>query len=306
MSYYTENGDRPDLASLEVNPPEGYIGSKLLPTMNVVDKSGTVYYATVTADAAAQTGRVAGAAPDGTQISDSSTSYTCAEAIKRGSVTPDEAKQMGGIANADRVGASWAKRQTMNAIETAIKADTLDKAASVVFDAASFFEQSQTALDTIRRYEGKTVLYGATITLKKTVQQVLADATYGSMVSRAISGSSPEVAVQGMSFDAWMRALALLTGVDEVLAGDSAIWNAGDSEDKIGFAKIDDGMDQLSHKWKPVLGKVFQFLPDGNQPWSITSVADLVNINNHYDAQIWYESVLLNTAANYTISGVSG
>ena len=92
---FTQTGPRPDLAALPVNLPEGYIGNSVFPVSPVADKSGTIYYATVTADSAAQTGRSAGTAPTGTQISDSSTTYTAAEAIKRGSVTPDEAKQFG-------------------------------------------------------------------------------------------------------------------------------------------------------------------------------------------------------------------
>ena len=52
--YYTITGPRPDLAAVEVNPPEGFIGSKLIPLVNVADKTGTVYYNDVTADVAAQ------------------------------------------------------------------------------------------------------------------------------------------------------------------------------------------------------------------------------------------------------------
>jgi hypothetical protein len=307
MELYTELGDRSDLIpTLEVNKPEGYIGDALLPTVPVMDKTGAVYYATVTADGTAETDRAAGVAPDSTQISDSSTTFTAAEKILRGKVTEDEVKTMGGIDKADRVGFTYAIRAVMNAKETAIAALTLGKTAAAQYDPAKFFEVCQTALDTIRRYEGRTVLYGATSTLRKAVQGILADSTFGPVLSRTIAGTSPQVAATGFNFAAWMNALAMLAGVDAVLAGDSAIWAAGDLSGCLGIAKIDDGADPLSHKWKPVLGKVFQFMPDGTQPYVLTGVPDRITHNNLYDAQMWIEGKILNTGANYVIDGVTG
>jgi SAM-dependent methyltransferase len=74
-----------------------------------------------------------------TQIATSSTTYTCAEAVKRGAITPDEAKQFGGIAKADEAGAKWAKRQVMRAMET-VQAGVILKSGSSAddsFDAVS-------------------------------------------------------------------------------------------------------------------------------------------------------------------------
>lgn len=302
---YTQNGNRPDLAAIEVNPPEGFIGSRIMPIVPTADKSGTIYYATVTADSAAQTSRTAGAAPTGTQISDSSTTFSCLERIKRGSVTPDEAKQMGGIAKADVVGAKWAKRQVMRAFETLVCAEVLGLTKSATFDSAKIMSQSQTALDSIRLYEGRTALVGGTSTLKKIVQAILADDTQVQVMSRIISGTTPNVAASGLNFNQWMNALAMYLGIDEVLAGDSNIWAGTGYSDKFAFIKIDASNDPLSHKWTPVFGKTWQFLPDGSQPWEITSVADLVNINNHYDATQWLDTVALNTGAAYVFDGVA-
>ena len=81
-SLYTQNGDRPDLASsIQVNPPEGYIAAKILPVSPVMEKAGSVAYKTLDADVAAQTGRSAGAAPTPTQIANSATTFSCAEAV---------------------------------------------------------------------------------------------------------------------------------------------------------------------------------------------------------------------------------
>ena len=305
-AYYTQTGERPELASLEVNPPEGYIGNKILPTVPVADKSGTVYYATVTADSAAQTGRSAGAAPTGTQISASSTTFTAAEAIKRGSVTPDEVKQMGGIDKADEVGSKWAKRQVMAYLEGDIRTLILGGTKDVSFDPAKVQTQVQVALQDVRLYEGKSALIGSTWTIKAMLQQMLGDNAYGPALARLVTGSSGVDAVRGLSLDAWKQSLAIFFGVDEVLCGDDTVWNATAVAGRFAIAKLDDGADELSHKWKPVLGKVFQFLPDGKNPWLIESIADRLTKNNHYDATCWYDAVILNSGAFYLFDGVSG
>lgn len=304
MDNYTQNADRPDLAALEVNAPEGFIGPMIMPIVPVADKSGTLYYATVTADAAAQTSRTAGSAPTASQISDSSTTFSCLERNKRGAVTPDEVKQMGGIAKAEVVGAKYAKRQVMRALETSICAEVLGLLASDTFDAAKIQADTQDALDSIRLYEGKTALVASTKVLKQIVQAILGSSVQGPMFARLISGTSSAVAAQGLSLQAWLNGLSIYLGVDTVMAGDSNIWNATGYTGKFAIMKVDASNDALSHKWTPVFGKAFQFLPDGNQPWAITSCADLVNVNNLFTATMWYDTVALNTGAAYIFDGV--
>lgn len=302
---YTSNGDRPDLAALPINLPEGFIGGKIMPAVPVVDKSGTVYYRAVTADSAAQTGRSAGTAPTANRISTSSTTYTAAEVIKRGNITPDEAKQMGGIEKADEVGALWAKRQVQLAKESAICTIILGKAKSATFDPQKFRTQAQTADGSIRTHDGRKVLIGATKTLKRMCELILTDTNVGALFARIVSGGSPEQAVQGFNFAAWKAALALWAGVDEVLAGDDSIWGATAYAEKIAIAKVDNSGDVMSHKYLAVLGKVFQYLPDGTNEFEVESTADRVAKDNLYDASAWYEAKLLNTGALYTFDGVA-
>jgi len=305
-AYYTETGERPALAAMEVNAPEGFIGSQIIPTVPVTQKSGTLYYATLTADAAAQTNRSTGAAPANTQISQSNTTYTTAEAIKRGSIAPDEAKGMGGIDKADEVGSKWAKRQVMRYLEADIAALVMDSGSAVDahFDPAKCQTQIQTAIQSLRLYEGKVALVASTYNIKSMLQAMLNDSVYGPAVARLVTGSSGVDAVRGLSFDAWKQSLSIFLGVDTVLAGDDGIWNATAIAGRMSIIKIDDTADELSHKWKPVYGKVFQFLPDGKQPWLIESIADRLTKNNHYDATLWYDAVVLNSAANYTFDGI--
>jgi hypothetical protein len=302
--YYTITGPRPDLAAIEVNPPEGYIGSKIVPTVPVVDKTGTVYYRTLTADVSAQTARTTLTAPSATAIANSSTTFTCAEKIKRGQIAPDEAKSMGGIARADEVGAKFAKRSVMNAMETEIATITTGSAADDTFDAAKILGQAQTGLDATRRYFGRTTLIGATITLKRAVQAILGDADFGPVLSRIVSGTSPAVATTGLNFGAWTNALAMFLGVDQVLGGDDAIWNAGENEGKLVIGKFDDGSDLLVHKYEPVFARNFLYLPDGSTPWFVESIGDRLTKSNNYDAAVWNNVVQLNSAAIYVLSGV--
>lgn len=305
-AYYTQTGERPDLAAVEVNSPEGYIADKILPVVPIADKVAIVYYSDGTADGTAQTNRSSGSGPTATAISGTSATMTCTEAALRGTISPDEAKTMGGIDKADIVGAKFAKRAVMKARETAIAALILTTA-DAHFDPAKLSTNVQTALDAQRLFEGRKVLIGSTMVLKRVVQQLLNDANASKVFSRLISGASPAIAATGMNFRSWMDALAMFLGVDEVLAGDSASWNiTGSTAEKFSVATVDPGIDPLSHKWSPVLGKNFQFMPDGKNPWVIQSVADRVNVLNLYDAYLWYYPKIMNSTANYVFDGVSG
>lgn len=300
--FYTITGPRPDLAAMDFNPPESYIGQKLMPFADVADKSGTIYYNTVVADETAQTGRVAGAAPTGTQISTSNTTYTCAEIIDRGKITPDEAKQMGGIEKADLVGAKFAKRNVCNYVEAAIAAVVLDSgvAASASFDPAKILTTVQDALDAVRLYEGATTLVSSTKTLRGMWQALLADTGQSKALARIVNGTT-----QNLNFKAWLDAMAMYFGVDQVLAGDDAIWNATAVAGRFAIGKFDVGTDPLSHKWRPVYGKVWRYLPEGGTEWYVESVADRLTKNNIYDATIWAHVVELNASAKYVFDGVA-
>ena len=301
---YTELGDRPDLAAIEVNAPEGYIADKVMPIVNVVDKTGTIYYATVEADAAAQTSRAAGGSVTATQISDSNTTFTTAEYIKRGAVTPTEVKQMGGIEKADMVGAKFAKRQVMGALEEAVAAEVMDGAIDETFDSANATIQIQVANEALRLYEGKTVLVASTKTLKTMINQMAGDSVIGPAFVRLVSGSAPSVAVQGLGFDIWLAGLAMYLGVDEVQAGADTVWGTSARVARFTVMKQSTDMDPLAHKYLPIFGKTYMFLPDTVQPYQIESIPDRILKNNYYDSTIRFDTVALNSAALYQFDGV--
>ena len=305
MDFYTEEGERSALQSeIEINAPEGYIGTKLMPVVPVMEKAGSATYATVTADAAAQTGRGVGVAPDATQISNSSKVWACSEIIKRAAITPDEVKQMGGIENADKIGFRWAMRSVLKAREALIAAVVLG-AKDATFDPAKMRTQIQTAMQALRLYPGKSVLVSSSMTLKAMVQQMAADTVVGPMFARIVTGTSSAEAVLGLSIKAWLQGLALFTGVDEVMAGDDDVWNAGTCAEKFSIVKVDATNDPLSHKYMPVLGKTITFLPSGTQGWDLQAIANRTLINNFYDAKMWIDVETYNAGAVYTFDGVS-
>jgi hypothetical protein len=305
MSYYTEEGDRSPIQSeIEVNLPEGYIGAKLMPVTPVLEKAGSVAYATVTAAVTAQTGRSVGVIPTTEQISNSAKTWACTEIISRCAIAPDEVKQMGGIDKADRIGFRWAMRQVLAAREALIAAVVLGDADDT-FDPAKLRTDAQTALQALRLYEGKSVLVGATYTLKAMIQNIAGDADMGPAFARIVTGASAAEAVLGLSFRAWAQGLALFLGVDEVLAGDDAVWAAGTCSGKFSIVKVDTTNDPLSHKYIPVLGKTVTFIPDGTQGWELSGVADRTLINNFYDAKMWIDVETYNAAAVYTFDGVA-
>lgn len=302
--YYTQtNGRRPDLEREPFAMPEGYIGQKLLPVYTVTDKTGTVYYAgssAVVADSAAQTGRSVGAAPTAQNLANTSTTFTCAEIVDRASIPPDEVKSMGGIEKADKLGASVAKRNVMNGIEDAVVAITLGSGVtpSATFDADKFLLQVQTAADAAERYEGKSVLYGSTKVFKGIVRSLLSTASTATIFSRLVNGSMN-------NFQAWMNALAIFVGVDEILTGKTARWNPSAYAGRFGFMMVEEGNDPLAHKYQLVRGKTFLYLPDGNQPFEVRSYADEKNLINDYTALAWYNVVSFNSGSQYVWEGVT-
>jgi hypothetical protein len=223
--------------------------------------------------------------------------------IERGAVTPDEAKQMGGIEKADVVGSTWAKRSVLKYRENLIAAKILGTADDT-FDPAKLRTDMQTARQAIRLYPGKTSLVASSYVLNAMVQNIAAESGVGDAFARIVTGVNAAEAAMGLSFEAWKRGLAMFLGVDEVLAGDDDVWNAGSYAGKFAIVKIDASNDPLSHKYIPIIGKTFTFLPDGTNGFEVQSVGDRTLINNFYDAKQYVNVVELNSGAVYVFDGV--
>ncbi len=305
--YTIESENRTDLLPVAeaVNPPEGYIGGKLLPTQKVTQPSGTVYYATVTADGTAATNRSAGSAPTGTRIAQSSTTFSAGEIIDRGLIAANQVEIMGGIANADKMGATFAVRSVMKKKEQNVCAAMLGVAASATFDAAKIQTQLQTAKQAIRRYSGKIALYGATETITRMVQQIIGETKTNPLFARLVTGGGPMEAAKGLSMEAYIEGLKMYLGVDEVLLGDDDIWGAGSYDGLFGVTKLPDALTDFSFMMKPELGRYFQYIPDGGQQYRIETLGDKDDKDNKYDAIINAQEKILNSGAIYNFSGVA-
>lgn len=303
--YYTQTAERPELAALEVNPSEGFIGHRIYPTIPVMQKTSYVYYRTKTADAAAQTNRTTLTAPDAAALIGTSTTYTCTEAIKRASISPEEVKSYGGIEKADVYGSKWAKRQVMRAKEAAIVTLVLGtRTVDKTFDAGKLQLQISDAIDAVSLYSGKTTMITSTKVLRGIWLAMLKDSALGASVARVVTGGNPGAAAQGLGLEAIKAALAMTFGVDEILCGKTDQWNATAVAGRFCIAKIDDSGDEMSQLTEPVLGKCFQFMPDGVNPWFIESIGDRLNKANHWDATMWYNAKTFNSDAMYLIAGV--
>jgi hypothetical protein len=145
----------------------------------------------------------------------------------------------------------------------------------------------------------------STFVLTAMVQRMAGESKVGDAFARLVTGSNSAEAAMGLSFEAWKRGLAMYFGVDEILAGDDAVWNAGTYAEKFALAKVDATNDPLSHKYIPVLGKTFTFIPAGGNGWEVQSVGDRTLLNNFYDAKLWLNVKKLNSGAVYVFDGVS-
>lgn len=302
---YTVQGVRPDLAAIEVNPPEGYISEKLMPTLNVYQPAGTLDYHGKQSDSSAQRDRVTGAAPTATQIAQSGLSFSCGEVIKRGAIEPKQVPIMGGIAKADQIGAKFAKRQVMAAREGDVAALVLKTAGSadVTFDAGAVVTQAAAARAASKGIAGKLTLVGAAETLAALYMALITEIDTSALLARIVAGTAPNVALEGLDPAIQAKAVAMLFGCADALVGDDAIWAAGSCAGRFAIGRFDEGGDD-AHLWQPVFGRTLQYIPENGMPIEITSTPSTTNINNYYDAKTYMVAKVLNSGGVYVFDGV--
>jgi len=303
-AYKTSNGEREDLADLETNPIIGFIGDQIFPVVNAAEKTGSIYYADLEADAAVQTGRTLGVAPTRTLIAANVDTFTCAEKVKRYGMALSEVKQVGGIEVADAFGAAASKRSVQRGVEEAV-ADAVLLGAGITVDdiEASFVTAAQVGLNAIRRYPGRTAFVASYTIFNRIMRYTEVTGRFG-LSSAAVSGVDA-VDIVARRPEALKLLLAGIIGVDEVLIGDDDQWYTSDAakQDRAALVKLPDP-GQLSHKENAVFGKNLMYLPDGSQPYVIESFYDNDTKVNVYDATIWHELKTLNTGAAYILSGL--
>ena len=300
-NFKTRTGRRPDLERINVNRPEGYIGTRLYPVVNVVEKAGKIYYKTLTTDAAAQTGRSPGVAPTRTLLTDSNVDYTVTEKIKRYGIVKSEVKQMGGIAKADRLGGMASKRSVLRAQEDAHAAAFFDATSysnALVASTGEILQRITEAAQTIKRYGGKM----AFVCPVSVYQYMIRQTEIKDLLLRSFSGI-PAADVLSLSPKTFRGFLQGIFQFDEVLIGDDDHWEIVTQEDAAGVVRLPDPS-EMSHKMDPVLGKTVVYLPDGKQAYEVESHYDEDDKTNNYDATGWDQVKELNSGAKKLIKGL--
>jgi len=302
--YKTETGRREDLEAIEVNPVLGYVGDKFYPVLPVTEKTGSVYYTTLTADAASQDALARGTALTPVYLTESVATFSCASVEKRYAVGRDEVKQMGGIEKSDKLGGSASKRSVQRTLETALAAQlqTVGSHQTATHASGQFLAEANVARAAIRLYPGKTAFVCAFTTFNAIMRytEVL---NQFSLAALMLGGGEAKEVIAG-SPSALKMILGGILSVDEVIIGDDAHWGVGIGSGGIGcagvFVKLP-GQDEFSHKMDAVLGKLVQYLPDGKQPYIVESYYSDELKTNMYDAETWYSIEELNAEAAYVL-----
>lgn len=207
---------RPDLEAMAYKTP-GFIGMELFPALNKAVKAGTYYYADIQSDAAAQTDRTLASAPTATAIGSASGTWSMAEAIKRYKMDESEIEQLGGLENAQALGARIGKRSVMATLENAAIAATFGDIDNIntrdILD--SFLGALTIAMETVQDYaDGPIALFGSRRTINRLKR-------YDEITARMVYTGVPISSVRDVRSISDQQ-LAAAIGVDRVLAGPSA------------------------------------------------------------------------------------
>ena len=285
MIKRTEDGNRPDLAAVKVNAPEGYIGGRIFPMVKSAVKAAKIYYTAIMADVAAQTDRSVGATLTATYIAASSADYSVTKFEKRYACPWDEVEQMGGIEATDKLGAQGSKRSVMRAIE--------DAQAAALFDATSYGTATAistgilvgiaNAVEACKKVKGKSAL----VMSNYIYNQVKQAPEIKDLMSRSFGGLTVQQ-VLSLEPAAFLACIQGIFPVDEILIGDDDHWKISGQTDALAVVKLAEP-EETSHKLDPVYAKTVVYYGKGNaeEPFDMISFPENDNHCNNYDATSW-------------------
>jgi len=257
--------------------------------MKIGAKAGTYYYSTLVADAAAQTSRSAGAAPDAVTLSESSSTFSAAERIKRYKLPWEMIPLIGGLDKADERGAKAAKRSVMNALETAQLAVLVDGAGTSITSA--ILDGIIDACDQVHRYSGRTAVVANIGQYRWMIQQDeiknLLLRTFGGI------GAVEALSVKPELFKMMLQAIFM---VDEVIIADDTFWPYT-YRTTMAVVKIPDGTDDMSFVSEPEYGRTMIYWPEGAGQYEINSFADDDLRSNIFDCTEWDSIEQFNSGA---------
>ena len=293
MSWKTQNSRRPELEALEVNAPEGYIGTRLYPKEKVSQKNGTIYFVPAGAKITAQSDRD----PKTGAIlrnffGSSNKNYATISTEARIAITRDEVKQFGGVDAADQYGAKAVKRAVLAKQEKAV-ADAATAGEAVTVTEGTFFAAIRGACKAVKPYSGTLALvcsleaYGKIMDLEEVRSRLSFQG--GSVLDReALESLKPEV-LKDM--------LQNVFAVQEILIGDDDFWPA----DKIVIVKLP-SEEPLSYKQAAELGKTIAYSSDGVEVCEIESAVNTDLLVNDYTGISYFAVTEFNPGARKVLT----
>ncbi len=291
----TVTGSRPELAELPVNAPLGYVGSKILPTMQVQGKAGTYYYAQLDSDVDAIVTRSPGVAPAAQTIAEASSTFSAAERIQRYKLPWEMIPLIGGLDKSDERGAKASKRSVMNHLETAQLAAVVDGAGTSI--TAAIQDGIIDACNQVMRYAGRTAFVCNVGQYRWLIQQD----EVKNMLLRTFGGLGVQQALS-MPPDVFKATLQTLFFVDEVLIADDLFWPYAYRE-TAAIVKIPDGTDEMSFVSEPEYGRTMIYWPtDAAQPYEINSFPDDDLRSNIFDCTQWDSIEEMNSGAKVLLT----
>ncbi len=214
---------RPDLAALEVNPPEGYLFDKIFPAFRVGTPAGKFYYHDIQSDVTAQTDRTAGNAPTTVIIGEANVDYDAGEAIYRARAPYEKLKVLRGRENAEKICAKITKRSVMKSKEADCVAEVFGATENspIVGTDGSFLTDIETAKNAVKRAEGLGLyLVGGS----DAINFILNIAEVTNAMLRATGGILPAQVYAPST-------LASILMIDGVWVGDRAMWGQSGAND---------------------------------------------------------------------------
>lgn len=288
-SVLTVKGSRPELLSLAVNAPIGYIGNQILPMAKIAGKAGTVYAATLVADSVKQTSRTAGAAPTATTLAENAVSVSTKEYIKRYQMPWEAVPLFGGVEASDVYAAKAAKRSVENAIETLQLATLVDGAGTSITSA--IVDGIIDGCDQVHRYYGKFAFVTSVGQYRWLMQQT----EIKNLLVRFFSGGMEAMDALSLSKTAFKNMLQSLFGIEEVLIADDKFWpyayRTTSAVVKIPYAA------DMSFISEPQYGRLFCYWPSDAGEYEINSFPYEANRANVFDATAWLDPQQFNSGA---------
>jgi hypothetical protein len=287
---------RPDLEALPFKSP-GFIAGQLFPFFTTAQKTGTLYFDDIVSDGTAETTRSLAAAATASRIDSASTSFTCAEIIKRYKIDDSEILLRGGLDAAQAKMARHGKRAIMDYLEAKAVAATFGDIASISNRdiLTSFLQALDVAKEAVQDYgDGKVAVFGAqsVISRLKRYDEVVDRMKHTGVLVRDIRD------VRSISNEQ----LAAALDVDMILPGPSTPWLGSDSayDGYVGVCLLPD--ENVDPDEAVQLGRTIVYEEDGLYRVETYYSDDL--ISEVCDTRVWANMLALNKECCYILRGV--